>query len=257
MSEITPGGSEIFHHTQPVDPAPVPDYDESLRTAIEQHLANYLPGSPSVLHEIISEGIHLDIYVWAPTPQRPIWTLVTVGMSEVPMNTPAEVARWRRCELVSALPADWPMPADPDEFQRVFEDEANYWPIRTLKEAARLPVTFDTWLGYGHTLQAAEDPNEPYEGSPYTGLFLGYPTSLPPEAVVIEHGDEEIFFWGVFPLHAEEMDFKLTHGADALSDLLEDAEYHEGVYRDRPLLDALKPKPGLLGRLLGRRDRRR
>ena len=48
------------------------------------------------------------------------------------------------------------MPGDPD-----FETPGGYWPYRMLKELARLPHEFDTFLWKGHTVPNG-DPPQPY-----------------------------------------------------------------------------------------------
>lgn len=64
------------------------------------------------------------------------------------MNVPDELAEYKleRAELAIALPPDWKL----DE--ESMTDERWYWPVRLLKVLARLPITSNTWLGWGHTM---------------------------------------------------------------------------------------------------------
>ena len=64
------------------------------------------------------------------------------------MNVPEELAEYKleRAELAIALPPDWKL----DEGS--MKDERWYWPFRLLKVLARLPISSDTWLGFGHTM---------------------------------------------------------------------------------------------------------
>ena len=48
------------------------------------------------------------------------------------------------------------------------------------------------------------------------------------------HGDHTVFFLGVYPLYQDEMDLKLAHGAEALTDRLEAAEVTELLDPTRP-----------------------
>ena len=61
---------------------------------------------------------------------------------------PEELAEYKleRAELAIALPPDWKL----DE--ESLKDERWYWPIGLLKVLARLPISNDTWLGFGHTM---------------------------------------------------------------------------------------------------------
>lgn len=44
------------------------------------------------------------------------------------------------------LPENWPTSSD------AFKDDKYYWPIKLLKQLARFPHEYNTWLGYGHTI---------------------------------------------------------------------------------------------------------
>lgn len=255
MNDITPGGSEVYRHTEPTGTEDVPEFDEALRTALEEHLARFLPGEPKVLHEIISIGVHLDVYAWAPTEEQPLWTLVTVGMSERAMNVPAGAEDMAHAELIMTLPGDWPIPSGNEAFQQVMQDDRIYWPIQTLKSAARLPSEFDTWLGFGHTVAAGENPSDTYPGSPYAGVMLAPATSLPPEALIVQHEGREVYLWGLYPLDEMEMDYKLQVGGEELFEAFLEEDYREGVLTDRqPLVaEAPRKKRGFLGGLFRRR----
>jgi hypothetical protein len=80
-----------------------------------------VPGS--VWHELASDLVHIDVHVTPPSPGRPRYTLVTSGMSDRPMSVPPGIDS-RYAELMTALPADWPLTAE------AFRDEATYWPVR-------------------------------------------------------------------------------------------------------------------------------
>ena len=74
------------------------------------------------------------------------------------MNVPAKMPEreeWLHAELAIALPPDWPMGQD------AFQDERNFWPVRLLKQLARLPHDLNTWLGWGHSIPNG-DPAKPY-----------------------------------------------------------------------------------------------
>ena len=252
MTAMTPGGSEVFRHGDPTGTEDVPDYDEAKRAAIEAHLSSFLPGEPSVLHEIVSTGLHLGVFVWEPTEERPLWTLVTLGMSEREMTTPPGAEDWALAELVMTLPADWPMPDGPGSSTEVWKDPRNDWPILLLKEAGHLPHMYQTWIAYGHTLAAGPDATDRDEGSDFNGTLVAYAMSMPPEAAALEYEGRRIFFWGLYPLYEAEMDFNLQAGADALFEAFEEAGLHEGVFPGRkPLVNTKPQKRGFFG--LGRK----
>lgn len=223
---ISPGGSRIYRHQardhaeeawNVGDPSRIDD--------IERHIDRYVGEVTTVFHEIVSDRIHLDVAIVAPTPERPVQTLVTMGMSELPMAVPAEVRDGvpDRAELVIVLPPDWDL-----------SDRDRYWPLETLKTVARLPHDYDTWLGPGHTVPNG-DPPVPYAaGTALAGVMALSPMLVPSEFWSLQRADgERIGFLGLVFLTREELDYKLEHGAPALFDLLNAAQVSELLEVDR------------------------
>ena len=100
----------------------------------------------SVWHEIVSDLVHLDIYMWRSTEDRPMYTFVTGGMSDLPMTVPqaaVDEGTSDRAELMVCLSASWPVPTD-DHAISPWNDEGAYFPIRSLKQLARLPHDHET-----------------------------------------------------------------------------------------------------------------
>ena len=134
-----------------------------------------------------------------------------MGMGAHRMNVPEELAEYKleRAELAIALPPDWKL----DE--ESLKDERWYWPIGLLKVLARLPISNDTWLGFGHTM----DKQSPFaeDTELCAALLVG------PQDVVWNGGEvctlpsgEEVNFYQVIPLYRNEMEYKMEHDADAL-----------------------------------------
>ena len=186
-------------------------YTEDEMSAIEQHIKNTFGEFENVFHELVSPDIHVDICVVPPSEARDYYTLVTMGMGAHRMNVPEELAEYKleRAELAIALPKDWKL----DE--ESLKDERWYWPIGLLKVWARLPISGDTWLGFGHTM----DKQSPFaENTTLCGALL-----VGPQDVVWNGGEvctlpsgEEVNFYQVIPLYRNELKYKLEHDADAL-----------------------------------------
>lgn len=80
-------------------------------------------------------------------------------------------------------------------------------------------MTYDTWLGWGHTV----DNQEPYAANTeLQGVILIDPQNVEDgaEKAVLPNGDA-VHFYQVIPLYAEEMEYKTSHDADALLDKME------------------------------------
>ena len=128
---------------------------------------------------------------------------------------------------------------------RPLEDEANYWPIRWLKQIGRLPHEYHTWIGYGHSIPNG-DPPEPIANTQFAGVVLMPTYALPPEffRLTTEAGDI-INFWQLVPLYREEMDLKLRKGVDALENAFHEHEIGFVVDPGRPNVAVKKKRFGL------------
>ena len=203
-------------------------YSEDEMSAIEQHIQSTFGAFDQVFHELDSPDIHVDICVVPPSERRNYYTLVTMGMGAHRMNVPKELAEYKleRAELAIALPPDWKLDKDSMQEQRW------YWPIGLLKVLARLPISNDTWLGFGHTMEK----QSPFaEDTELCAAILTGPQDMDLDTcgeVCILPGGEEVNFYQVLPLYREEMEYKLEHDADALLERLAAVSFV--VCPDRP-----------------------
>ena len=190
-------------------------YTEDEMSAIEEHIKNIFGEFENVFHELVSPDIHVDICVVPPSEERDYYTLVTMGMGAHRMHVPEELAEYKleRAELVIALPPDWKLDGES------MEEERWYWPIGLLKVLARLPISGDTWLGFGHTM----DKQSPFaEGTKLKAAILTGPQGVEEggEVCTLPSG-EEVNFYQVIPLYQDEMEYKMEHDADALLEKME------------------------------------
>jgi hypothetical protein len=222
-SEVTDGGSTIYRHKARAAPtfAP-PDMSESNLQAIDDHVAEHIGKIENVWHEIVSDLVHIDVHVVPPRPERPYYTLVTSGMSDLPMNAPEGAEDWKFAELMLCLPPDWPLTVE------AFKEERNYWPVRWLKTLARFPHEYETWLCVAHTIPNGDPPEPLADNTSFAGFML-----VPPLTTSVEFHHllvpplRTIHFHALLPLTAAELAFKLKHGADALMERLEKAKVTE------------------------------
>jgi hypothetical protein len=214
----TAGGSEILRHSERKRPLQLGAQAGDDAEAIEKHVEAHVGPVATVFHELISDLVHLDVLIVAPQPKRNYWTLVTSGMSDLPMTVPPGMEAARHAELVVCLPPTWPM-SDPQ-----FKERRNYWPVHWLKFLARLPHEHDTWLADGHTIPNGDPAAPLHEGVPFTGWLLSLPRRFGAKFISLEISPEKtVFFWALFPLTSDEMDFKLARGSDELNERLDEA----------------------------------
>lgn len=188
-----------------------------LRADREAHLHQLLGGTYEVLQEKESDEIRLDVYVFGIEPESPYLTLVTSGMSDLPMTVPPGLDRFARAELVINLPSPWPGLGTAREGEPADElaDEAHYWPIRLLKELARRPHQRGDWLGMGHTISAADldDHPESFAGTDFTGAVIGPLLTVSPGLARLPTPIGPVFYYAVFPVTPDE--FALAAGDPA------------------------------------------
>jgi hypothetical protein len=225
--------AKILRHRQPSGDDSLSLGDGDLIEAVTGHFERHVATIDVVFHEIVSPYVHVDVHHIPPGAGRNHHVLFTTGMAERPMAVPEEAESYRFAELMVCLPADWPLT------ETAFKDEQAYWPVRWLKQLARFPHEYDTWLGWGHTVPNG-DPAQPFApNTGFCGMLLLPPVSLSSEAWRIPlQGEREVQLYSLTPLYAEEMDFKLRRGTEALMDRFEEAGVTDVVDVRRPNLVA-------------------
>ncbi|CAI6086371.1 suppressor of fused domain protein [Cohnella sp. JJ-181] len=228
--EVSAAGSIIYRHEAQDRPIAYAEEDSHYLERVTQHVETHIGPVTSVLHEIISDHVHLDVLLVAPTPSRNYYTLVTCGMGQRPMTVPEGAEAYRYAELLLCLPADWPLS------EAAFNHEENYWPVRALKTIARLPHEYNTWLYLAHTIPNG-DPAEPYaDNTKLSGMILAIPSTVPSTEeffTLTAAPGKDVHFFSLLPLYKEEMDFKLNQGPEPLFKKLEAAGFTELLQADR------------------------
>ncbi len=224
------GGNVVHRYARATGDPRVGDESTQNLDVLTAHVEKHVGPVKDVMHEMCSDYIHCDILHVAPSERRAFHTLVTSGMSDRPMNVPEGMEDVRLAEVYLCLPPEWPVS---DE---AFQSEANWWPVRLLKEIARMPHMFQSWLGAWHTISNGE-PAVPYaDGVPFRGAMLFVPLLLPEEfGEVALPGGDTIRIYSVIPLHAGEMEFKLKRGGEELLRMFDEStEMTEVIDLSRP-----------------------
>lgn len=193
-------------------------YTEQELDVYEAYIMENFGEYTEVFHEIASPDIHLDVIIVPPTENNPYYKLITMGMGAYQMNVPEEFRQYEleRAELVVYLPADWDIKSPKEE---------NYWPIRYLKQLARLPLQCDTWLGFGHTVSSDQEHTPYADNTKFCSMMLLNALNSDYERLDLRLGDKgKINFYQLFPLYQEELEYKRNHDAEALLDLFSDED---------------------------------
>lgn len=180
---------------------------------ISEHIERHIGPVATVFHELISDMVHIDVHIVEPSSAHPCYTLVTSGMSDIAMSPPEGYPELRYSELFIRLPPDWNMSQDS------WKAEENYWPIRLLKYLSRFPHEYQTWLWALHTIPNGNPPGPFASNTAMCGVILVPPVTIAGGFYELPIDENKtIHFHGVIPLHADEMDWKLKKGAEALFD---------------------------------------
>jgi len=205
---------------------------------VEAHLSRHFGTPETVFHEIASSRVHIDVQVVKPGPGRDHWTFFTTGMSDLPMQTPPNVqGDFRYAELIIKLPANWDFgdSTSAGAAPVLSEDDPACWPIAWLKQLARFPHTYNTWLGFGHTLPNGDPPQPFVPGTKLCAFLLLPPFSDSDDVHVTTLSDgRTVHFYVLHALHLEELSLKLREGTTALLEALERAGMSEVLDPSRP-----------------------
>lgn len=225
---------QIKRHAERTKPFEVAMGDEESMAAITAHFDKHLGECPMVMHEIVSDLVHIDVYPVPPSKKRPYWTLYTTGMSDRPMKAPEGAEAFQYAELMIKLPPDWPVMQQHAKGTPEHIIERTYWPIRWLKMLARFPHEYDTWLFDSHSMPNG-DPPEPFaDDTQFCGMLVHFPLEDPEFCKIEVRPDKIVHVLTLLPMYAEEMDLKLHKGSEALTDAFAKAGIDDVVAPGRP-----------------------
>jgi len=166
-------------------------------------------------------------------PERSYNILLTSGMSLMEMNIDVETDlkdQLKFAELLLLIPKEI-------KFEKIHTgSNSNDWIVSMVKQTARFPHHYDTWLGVGHSVQANEE-NTPYsDATDFCGLILLPSATLSDDFMKIERDGRIINFYSLFPLYKNELEFKREKGYDAFWDALVKDDTKDILDNKRPNL---------------------
>lgn len=181
---------------------------------IEEYVERTFGPFETVIDEIESPDIHVDLIPVPPTLATPWLAVVTMGMSAYRMTTPEGVPPY--AEVFILLPEQWP--ASAAAFESLGEDA--WWPFRRLKEVARLPITTGSWVGEGHTIEIT------CPSCSFTNVLLTRKL-WPGGGLELFSGRKAVRVLQLVPLYRDEFQFRAERGTAALLDRLREISPHE------------------------------
>ena len=211
--------SPVLDHVERKVPPRFSEGDQDLIRAVSEHVAKHLGPIGWVLHDLISDVVHVDLLWVQPGPKRPFHTFVTCGMSERAMTPPPEWTGYRHAELLLRLPRSWNFD------HALMSDKRNSWPLQELIELARLPHHYVTWLWENHTVANGDPPDLLVENGEFSGSILVEPDWAPSgfRSLTVGPG-RSVHFFSVIPLYAEELVLARDAGTEVLLERMERAK---------------------------------
>ena len=194
-------------------PAHISAASASYRQEIIAHIEKHLGPITATFRREDSDS-PVDLLWLRPSANRPYHTLVTLGLSDRPMDIPDSVPQktmGERAELMIMLPPEWNI--SPDNLK----SEQGYWPIAWLTMLADFARAPGNWLGTGYVFPNGEPMSE-IADTPFSGILV-----LPPfvshahEACVFHSRDgTRLNLYALIPLYPGEIDLKSEQGLDVL-----------------------------------------
>lgn len=171
----------------------------------EEHYQRFLgPMKHPLMHSTDTKPVHIDMYQFEPTSERPYWTLVTGGMSDKPQLAPvADDYRSPRAEIL------------------MYVSEPKHWMFNVLKGLAEMPFEDDTHLHYWHTAQNGMPMTA--EPSALTAFFFLPPYFEHPEFPKLSLGGDRVDFLWLIPITEAERQYAVRKGGQALEKVIEKA----------------------------------
>jgi hypothetical protein len=177
--------------------------DEFVRQR-EQLYGEFFGPEFTVSHELLPMVPHVDVYTFAPQSGRDFSTLITGGMSDLPMHVP-EGAPIRRAELV------------------LYVDEPQELYVNLLRWLARLIHEQQTWMLPGSTMTNGNPPQPIFEESVLSCYTFLEPLEEPdiefPSRLKLD-GDAVGLLW-VVPVSEAECEFVRERDLEEFYGLLE------------------------------------
>lgn len=197
-------------------------FGESFAEQIREHVEKHIAEVQTVMHEVIGDEMHLDLFFVPPQKSRDYVTVVTSGISDRPMRVPQGKEDFRYAELLMRLPPTWPLSRD------AMEDGRYGWPVRCLTALAESAGNSDVFLSSGQVVPNGNPPRAYHESTGFCGAFLTTPKQDDSHFARMAVGrGSVVHFYEVLPVYAEELLYELRRGPEVLEQrLLGEAKVH-------------------------------
>lgn len=214
------------------------DYFDEHAEWLSDHIDAHFPDAEiTVFHELITFDVKVHVYFIQPKDKK-YNILITSGMSSLAMQVPEEIEdkeNYLFAELMLLIPKEV-------TFNNVYTGQnKNDFIISMLKQTAKFPHQYQTWMGIGHTIRASEDL-EPYSNeTEFIGGVMLPSATFDEDFTEIKRNGRLISILSFFPLYENELAYKIENGYNSFIDLIIKANALEILDNKRPNLISTKP----------------
>ncbi|EOQ28978.1 TPA: suppressor of fused domain protein [Bacillus thuringiensis] len=189
--------------------AEVNDNNQDYHDEILEHVTKYFGTIQNTIIEIVpGSNVSVNIHIIPPSMNKDFVTLVTTGMSDVPMGYSNEESEFKYAELLLKLPSSWLVGKEN------MEDKNYYWPLEWLRKVAHIPHIYDGWLAEGVILPNGEPPQPFASNTNLSCIMVCRPKESGLDKVQVEQGDINIYT--LVPIYEEERNLALEKGYEYL-----------------------------------------
>lgn len=186
---------------------------------VDDHINNFFPNAEiRVFHEFLAFDFKVHVY-FIKLKDQPYNIFLTAGMSTLAMQVPEQIENkdeLQFAEMMILVPKE----INFDDYVVLNGKHKFEFIISMLKETARFPHHYNSWIGIGHSIAANEDFRPYDKNTKYVGGLILPSATFDDDFTEIRREGRVINLYTFFPLYKNEIEFKIESGYDALFDLI-------------------------------------
>ena len=232
LTNITTPSATASEREPERTPDPLPN--DPLIQAIRQRL-----GEPdTILKGMEHSPPSVELHHYKPARRRDFHTLLTVGMSSLPMHVPEGQEGYRYAELMLLLPPDWSIN------RNSLTDEKLGWPMFWQMKMARYVHETRTWYHHLHNFGVVSVGQTLHPATKFSHWMLVRPETMGTvmDRLTLPDG-RMVHFYAMTAIYFEENEFKMreVRGGEALWERMRAANFTDILFPSRKNVIANRP----------------
>lgn len=172
---------------------------------ILEHITTYFGPVKNTINETIpGSRVSISVHIIPPSKKNDFITLVTTGMSDVPIDYSNEEDTFKYAELLIKLPSNWIIEKE------TMNDQSWCWPFQWIRKIAHIPHIYDGWIDEEVILHNGEPPQPFASNTKLSSIMVCRPREIELESVHTNQGDIQVYT--LVPIYEEERNLALEKG---------------------------------------------